>query len=65
VPIVFTDVDYEVFVEDYPLVARYVSDRYRDAGIIYSHDVPYLRVFVEQARHPSRSDPILGLPCFR
>jgi hypothetical protein len=65
VPIVLTEHDYQVFATDYPLVARYVSDRYRDAGVIDIRGEPYVRVFVEKARHPHRTDPILGLPCFR
>jgi hypothetical protein len=65
VPIVFTDVDYQVFVDDYPIVAQHVSDRYQDFGIIQNHGAPYVRVFVEKGRTPVRTDPNLGLPCFR
>jgi len=53
------------FSEDYPLIARYVAEHYRDAGIIPVDGERRIRVFVEAARQPVRMDAHLGLPCFR
>jgi hypothetical protein len=65
VPIVISDADeFEEFQELYPLVARYLSDRYRDAGTITVDEEPRLRVFVARDRRPTHLDPELGLPCF-
>ena len=52
------------FVPSYPLVARHVATHYRMAGTIADESRPLL-VFVEAAREPRRTDPHLGLPCFR
>ena len=55
----------EDFSDDYPLIARYVTDRYREAGIIEVEGERRIRVFVEANRQPRRMDPHLGLPCFK
>ena len=52
------------FLADYPLVARYVTERYRDAGTIDVDEEPRLRVFVNAQRQPTRQHARLGLPCF-
>lgn len=65
VPIVIVDAaEFEDFEVLYPLVAKYVAERYRDAGSIVVDEVPRLRVFVAADRKPLRTDPELGLPCF-
>jgi len=48
------------FIWTYPLLARYIADRYRQAGTI---DDRFL-VFVDAKRTPRRADPYSGLPCF-
>jgi hypothetical protein len=48
------------FIWVYPLLARYISDHYREAGTI---DDRFL-VFVDASRTPLRADPLSGLPCF-
>lgn len=67
VPIVIADFeDFENgFTSDYPLVARYLSEHYREVGPILVDEEPRLRVFVTTGREPLRVDPNLGLPCFR
>lgn len=66
VPIIIADAaEFEEFEELYPLVARYLAERYRDAGTITVDDMPRVRVFVTTDRAPARVDPELGLPCFR
>jgi hypothetical protein len=54
------DVD---FVQAYPLLARYVSKHYRQAGTIDA-GMQFV-VFVSADRQPRRLDPHLGLPCFQ
>jgi hypothetical protein len=53
------------FSDDYPLIARDVAERYRDAGIIEVEGERRIRVFVARDRQPLRVDSQLGLPCFR
>lgn len=62
VPIVLADASrfQSEFIWTYPLLARYIADRYRQAGTI---DDRFL-VFVEANRTPRRADPDSGLPCF-
>ena len=48
------------FIWTYPLLARFIEERYRHAGII---DGRFL-VFVDASRTPRRVDPYSGLPCF-
>lgn len=55
----------EGFASDYPLVAQYVAERYRDAGTMKIDDEPRFRVFVSEDRQPVRTDPVSGFPCFR
>jgi hypothetical protein len=67
VPIVLADYDEyeEGFVTDYPRLHDYLTQHYREAGSITVDNEPRFRVFVETARPPIRTDPHLGLPCFR
>ena len=67
VPIVLADYDEyeEGFVTDYPRLHDYLTAHYREAGSIAVDNQPRFRVFVETARQPVRTDPHLGLPCFR
>jgi hypothetical protein len=67
VPIVLADYDeYEDgFVTDYPRLQEYLTSHYREAGNIAVDNEPRFRVFVDRARQPIRTDPHLGLPCFR
>ena len=62
VPIVLADASryQSEFVWTYPLLARYIGEHYREAGMI---DGRFL-VFVEADRPPRRVDPYSGLPCF-
>ncbi len=62
VPIVLADASrfQSEFIWTYPLLARYISDHYREAGTI---DDRFL-VFVDANRTPRRADPLSGLPCF-
>ena len=65
VPVAIADAgEFEEFEELYPLVARYLAERYRDAGSIAVDGTPRLRVFVAVDREPTRVDSELGLPCF-
>ena len=65
-PVMVTHPDYHgEFAVNYPLVAQYVADHYREVGVIDYGGQPLLRVFVETARQPVRTDPVLGYPCFR
>jgi hypothetical protein len=66
VPIVLADAaTFETeFVGDYPLLARFIADHYREAGKIDVADDRSFRVFVEASRKPVRVDRHLGLPCF-
>ena len=66
VPVVITAFDYDREIAmNYPLVARYISARYREAGVITTAGQPYLRVFVDIMRAPTSTDPVTGFPCFR
>jgi hypothetical protein len=66
VPVVLVTKDYEdTFAGDYPLLARHLADRYREAGVISASDGGGFRVLVETNRPPRGSDPVSGLPCFR
>jgi hypothetical protein len=66
VPVVITALDYDgEIAADYPLVSRYISTRYREAGILRAGGQPYLRVFVDIMRTPRGTDSVSGLPCFR
>jgi hypothetical protein len=62
VPIVLADAAryQSEFIWTYPLLARYIGQHYREAGMI---DGRFL-VFVEADRPPRRVDPYSGLPCF-
>jgi hypothetical protein len=62
VPIVLADAAryQSEFIWTYPLLARYIGEHYRQAGMI---DGRFL-VFVEASRPPRRVDPYSGLPCF-
>lgn len=53
----------EDFVQEYPLIARYVADHYTVAGTIDAG--MQFRVYVEADRQPRRIDPHLGLPCYQ
>jgi hypothetical protein len=67
VPIVLADVR-EIdggFLADYPLIARYIGERYREAGTIDVDEEPRLRVFADAHREPVRRDARFGLPCFQ
>jgi hypothetical protein len=65
VPVALADAaDLDNFNELYPLVARYVAERYREAGSIMVDGEPRYRVLVTSGRAPIRRDPELGLPCF-
>ena len=55
----------EGFVSDYPLVAHYITEHYREAGVMKIDDEPRFLVFVERNREPVRNDPASGFPCFR
>ena len=52
------------FLKVYPLVAKHVADKYRQAGVIVAGTWRFL-VFVEADRQPTRMDPHLRLPCFQ
>jgi hypothetical protein len=67
VPLVLADArEFEGgFLSDYPLVARHLAERYREAGTIDVDEEPRLRVFVDARREPARLDPRFGLPCFQ
>lgn len=67
VPIIIADAeDFEDgFASDYPIVARYVREAYRDAGTIAIEGDPRLKVMVLASRQPVRSHPVFDLPCFR
>ena len=67
VPLVLADIrDFEGgFLSDYPLIARHLAERYREAGTIDVDEEPRLRVFVDARRTPSRLDARFGLPCFQ
>jgi hypothetical protein len=66
VPVVLADAR-EVgddFLSDYPLVAEYLSEHYRQAGTIGVDGEPGFVVFADRRRTPVRLDSQLGLPCF-
>jgi hypothetical protein len=66
VPIVITAFDYEgEIARNYPIVARHISSRYREVGVITAAGRPYVRVFADIMRPPTSTDPMSGLPCFR
>ena len=66
VPVALTHPDYHgEFEVNYPLVARYLAAHYHEIGLIEYESHSILRVFVETARRPVRTDPVLGYPCFR
>jgi hypothetical protein len=66
VPVVITAFDYDREIAmNYPLLARHISARYREAGVITAAGQPYLRVFVDIMRAPTSTDPVTGFPCFR
>jgi hypothetical protein len=65
VPIVIADIEeYEYFDDLYPFVAEYLMRHYREAGSIDIEGRPRFRVLVAAQREPTRTDPMLGLPCF-
>lgn len=53
------------FLSDYPLIARHLAERYREAGTIDVDEEPRLRIFVDAHRDPVRRDERFGLPCFQ
>ena len=55
----------EDFASDYRLVARHVTQAYREAGTILVDQEPRFRVFAETDRQSSGVDAYFGLPCFR
>lgn len=66
VPVVITEFDYDrEIATNYPLIARHISSRYREVGVITAGGHPYVRVFVDIMRPPSATDPVSGFPCFR
>ena len=66
VPVAFTAFDYDgEIVENYPLIDRHLASRYHQVGVIDFDGEPWLRVFVENDRTPTRIDPVSGFPCFR
>ena len=67
VPVVLAEArDFEEgFVSDYPLLAKYIAGRYREAGTIAVDREPRFLVFVDTRRQPRGVDPFLGLPCFQ
>ncbi|OFW04204.1 MAG: hypothetical protein A3I61_09465 [Acidobacteria bacterium RIFCSPLOWO2_02_FULL_68_18] len=65
VPVVIAEIEeLGLFGEQYPLVSRYLGERYRDAGTITVDDEPRFRVLVAVDREPTRIDARFGLPCF-
>jgi hypothetical protein len=65
VPIVIADAaEFYEFTALYPLVARHLAERYREAGAIQVDGAPRLKVFVASDRQPTHVDPALSLPCF-
>ena len=65
-PVMVTHPDYHgEFEVNYRLVARYVAEHYREVGLIEYDGRPLFRVYVETARQPVRTDPVLGYPCFQ
>ena len=67
VPVFIADAeDFEDgFAFDYPLVAQYLAEHYREAGLILADGEPQYRVFVAASREPLGVDPRFGFPCFR
>jgi hypothetical protein len=65
VPVVITGSDVSEFADDYTLVADDVRSRYREVGSVSLDESTVVRVFVEAARLPRRTDQGLGFPCFR
>jgi hypothetical protein len=68
VPVAITDpadAYQEDFAPDFPLVDRYLQERYVEAGTIDKDGEPFLRVLVERNRQPSGTFAQTGLPCFR
>ena len=66
VPIVLGPFDYDAqIVKNYPLLAQHIATRYHEVGMIDYEGQPWVRVFVENDRPPTRTDPVLGFPCFR
>lgn len=53
------------FVDDYPLLARYIERAYIRAGTMAVDDDRGYLVFTRADRSPRRVDPYFGLPCFR
>jgi hypothetical protein len=65
VPVVVTAADYErEIAANYPLVAAYIAEHYREVGLVRAEGAPYARVFVESSRAVSGVDAVLGYPCF-
>jgi hypothetical protein len=66
VPVVLGTEEYEDgFAADYPLLARHIAERYREAGAIPRAGNAVFRVFVEASRPVVRQHPPTGLPCYR
>jgi hypothetical protein len=65
-PIAFTAFDYDrEIVKNYPLIDRHLAAHYHHVGAIDLDGEPWLRVFVDNDRRPTGTDPVSGFPCFR
>ena len=55
------------FVDDFPIVGRFLFDHYEEAGVIPQRESgeTYLRVFVRRDQAPVGTFADTGLPCFR
>jgi len=66
VPIILAAYDYDKeILRNYPLLAQHIASRYHQVGVIDYEGEPWVRVFVENGRTPTRTDPVSGFPCFR
>lgn len=66
VPIVLgSATQYDEFVEDYPIVARHVTDHYREVEPMVIEGQPRFRVFADRNLAPTGTHAPTGLPCFR
>lgn len=53
------------FGDDYPLLAAYLAERYREAGVFEIDAQPRLRILVDRTRQPVGTFDQGDLPCFR
>jgi len=66
VPVILAAFDYDKeIIENYPLLAQHIASHYHEVGVIDAYGEPWVRVFVENERVPTGTDPLLGFPCFR